>query len=122
MDFMIDVDSRVNVFEKYGVDCGVELMFLTTDPKFTKRSIGLKLTEFTLEMTREMKNSTDVSAKKPKIVMAMWTSPISNRIGTILEFDELYHCPYSEFEFKGRKLSDWMGDQNAKAVLAAKAL
>ncbi|XP_024881101.1 uncharacterized protein LOC112460579 isoform X1 [Temnothorax curvispinosus] len=136
VDFMINVDSRVNLFKHYYVDCILEIMFIATLPTYGKRRIGEMLITSSLELGEELRRDKNVripitihgsdevtnADAVPALVSAIMTSNYSYRIAMKLHFDVLLEVSYDEFEFNGKKYSERVGQEHRQAVLVAKRL
>ncbi|XP_050454551.1 arylalkylamine N-acetyltransferase-like 2 isoform X2 [Cataglyphis hispanica] len=136
VDFMRNVDSRINLFKHYNVSCILELMFLATHPAYGKRRIGELLVISSLELGKELKHGKNVRTsvtihdndeltnvdEKPTLASAIMTSNYSQRIATKLHFDQLMEISYDEFEFNGKKFSEKIDQEHQKCVLVAKRL
>ncbi|XP_077281325.1 uncharacterized protein LOC143907997 isoform X2 [Temnothorax americanus] len=136
VDFMINVDSRVNLFKHYYVDCILEIMFIATLPTYGKRRIGEMLITSSLELGEELRRDKNVripiaihgsdevtnADAVPALASAIMTSNYSYRIAMKLHFDVLLEVSYDEFEFNGKKYSERVGQEHRQAVLVAKRL
>ncbi|XP_049874770.1 uncharacterized protein LOC126372881 [Pectinophora gossypiella] len=141
INFMADVDGRCNLFEKYGVDCSLEIMFLATSRDHRRQKLGYILSKTSIDLAKKLKNGPvskitlqdlgpkyssmkprPVSDKIPKICQAIWTAEISQRIGKALNFTVHLTVPMKEFVFNGKTYADRLGDQNAFIEVAALAL
>lgn len=129
MQFMINVDSRVDLFKIFDTNCLLEIMFLATIPEYMGKAIGHKLCEYSIELGRELKNGTfkgylpsDLKNRKPKIVSAILTSTYSQKIGDRLDFQRIVEAFYNEFEFDGKTYSDRIGEIHPSSVLVAKPI
>lgn len=136
VDFMIDVDSRINLFKHYNVNCILEIMFLATHPTYEKRRIGELLVTSSLELGKELRRGKNVRTpvtihgsddlsnadKIPTLASAIMTSNYSQRITTKLHFDQLIEVSYDDFEFNGKKYSEKVNKEHQKCVLVAKRL
>ncbi|RLU16596.1 hypothetical protein DMN91_010664 [Ooceraea biroi] len=136
VDYMINIDSRINLFEHYNVDCILELMFLATLPEYGKRRIGELLISSSLELGRELKHGKNVRTpvtvygKKeltnnntiPTMVSGIMTSIYSQRIATKLHFERLLEVSYDDYEFGGKKFSERIDPKHSYSVLVTKRL
>ncbi|EZA59576.1 hypothetical protein X777_00419 [Ooceraea biroi] len=134
VDYMINIDSRINLFEHYNVDCILELMFLATLPEYGKRRIGELLISSSLELGRELKHGKNVRTpvtvygKKeltnnntiPTMVSGIMTSIYSQRIATKLHFERLLEVSYDDYEFGGKKFSERIDPKHSYSVLVTK--
>ncbi|XP_026316899.1 uncharacterized protein LOC113228000 [Hyposmocoma kahamanoa] len=131
INFMADVDGRCNLFEKYGVDCSLELMFLATLREFRDKKLGSILCKMSIELAKKLKNgpvskmtiqdlgpkycnmpSRAVTTKYPKMCQVIWTSEISQRIGRNLGFEVVIKEPLSKFVYKGKTFAERIGDDS----------
>ncbi|XP_011068339.1 PREDICTED: uncharacterized protein LOC105154479 [Acromyrmex echinatior] len=137
VDFMIDVDSRTNLFKHYYVNCILEIMFLATLPNYGKRRIGEMLVASSLELGKELRSSKNVripitihgsnkvtnANAVPTLVSAIMTSNYSYLIAMKLHFDQLLKVSYDEYEYNGKKYSERINSQeHRQCVLVAKRL
>ncbi|KAI4502002.1 hypothetical protein M0802_002684 [Mischocyttarus mexicanus] len=134
VDFMVEIDSRINLFNHYNVKCILELMFLSVLPTFCNRRIGELLISSSLEIARTLKHGDSakipVSIKGdnsifnyeaiPTLASAIFTSSYSKKIGKKLGFEMLVDLCYDDFEFDGKKYSEILGKDQKDCVLAAK--
>lgn len=133
MDFMINVDSRLDLFKHYNVRCIFELMFLATLPAYGKRGVGESLVTSSLALGKELRrdkikkipitidgsNELTNADKVPTLASAIMTSSYSQRIAAKLNFNQLMDVFYDEFEFNGKKFSERV-DNPKKCILVAK--
>lgn len=133
---MINVDSRINLFKHYYVNCILEIMFLATLPAHGKRRIGEMLITSSLELGNELRRGKNVripitihgnnevtnADAVPALVSAIMTSNYSYRIAMKLHFDVLLKVSYDEFEFNGKKFSERISQEHRQCVLVAKRL
>lgn len=136
VDFMINVDSRMNLFQHYGVDCILEFMFLATLPEYGRRRIGEQLVLSSLGLGRRLKRGENVrklvsvhgsnkltnESAMPSVASAIMTSKYSQRIAERLCFDRLLDVSYDEFEFNGTKYSEKIGNIHPQCALVARKL
>lgn len=116
MNYMIDMDQRINVFDQFQIDCVMEIMFLATVPEFERKGIGHDLTKYSILLAKELwkgigTEHIDNSLMKrvPKGVAALWTSSFSAKIGQKLGFQVLNTVPYNEFSFNGKTFDEVIG-------------
>lgn len=133
---MINVDSRINLFRHYNVNCILELMFLATLPDYGSRRIGELLVTSSLELGKELRRGKKVKTPVtihgsneltnadtvPVLASAIMTSNYSQRIAMKLHFDQLLEISYDEFEFDGKKFSETIGQEHQQCILVAKRL
>lgn len=136
VDFMINIDSRVDLFKHYNVDCILEIMFLATLPSFGRRRIGELMVSSSIEIARELKrgkkvktpvpmnsdNSITNEHAVPSLVSAIGTSTYSQKIMMKYGFEELVRVSYDELTYDGRKYSEKVGKEHPNCALVAKRL
>ncbi|XP_035722272.1 uncharacterized protein LOC118441670 isoform X1 [Vespa mandarinia] len=136
VDFMIDVDSRVNLFKHYNTKYILELMFLATLPNYGKRRIGELLISSTLEMARELKRGKSVKIPVtinnnnciknndiiPTLVSSILTSNYSKKICMKLGFETLLERNFDQYEFNGKKFNDRIDEEHWTFFLVAKRI
>jgi len=136
VEFMIDVDSRINLFKHYNVNCILELMFLATLPNYGCRRIGELLISSSLELGKELRRDKKVKTPVtihdsnelanadavPVLASAIMTSIYSQHIAMKLHFDQLLEIFYDNFEFNGKKFSERISQEHRQCTLVAKRL
>ncbi|ALC46663.1 CG31248 [Drosophila busckii] len=117
MNYMINMDTRIDVCAMYNIDCVLELMYLGTLPEFGCLGLGRALTEYTVKLAKEFaqgKNLEDVPKelhdKRPAAVTALWTSIYTQKIGKSLNFKVLNTVPFTEFKFDGKGFDERIGE------------
>ncbi|XP_017031142.1 uncharacterized protein [Drosophila kikkawai] len=113
MNFMIEMDEKIDVCDMYKMDCFLELMFLATLPSHERLGLGRSLSEFSIQFTRELgegKGLEDINeglrSKRPVAVTALWTSSFSQKLGKAIGFKVLNSVSYSEFSFNGKRFDE----------------
>ncbi|XP_030374706.1 uncharacterized protein LOC115624230 [Scaptodrosophila lebanonensis] len=113
MDFMIEVDEKIDVFAMYKMDCLCELMFLATLPSYERLGLGTTLAKYTVELTRELSKGVglediapELRDKRPAAVTALWTSSFSQRVGKRNGFKVLNTVPYKDLTFDGKRFDE----------------
>lgn len=124
LQFMIDADASCNLFEHCNVDCLLEIMFLGTLPEFRGRKIATKLCEVSVKLARLLKMGENIKVSiddenqqlplqpVPKLVSAIFTSFISQRIGDVLGFEVAVDISYDKFTFNGQTYTSLLGPTN----------
>lgn len=131
--FMNDVDDLCNLFDYCQVDCLLEIMFLAVLPEYGCRGIGKELCKLSIEIAKQL--SKGINVKKPlqkdqkfalepipKVVSAIFTSFISQKIGKALEFEVATEQSYDLFEFEGKNFSSAIGKETPKTSLQFKKI
>ncbi|XP_037729109.1 uncharacterized protein LOC119559951 [Drosophila subpulchrella] len=112
MDFMIEVDGRIDVCAMYNMDCFCELMFLATLPSHERLGLGRSLAQFTIELTKELAEGKGLDideklrSKRPAAVTALWSSSFSQKVGKATNFKVLDAVSYSEFTYNGKRFDE----------------
>ncbi|XP_065091388.1 uncharacterized protein LOC135712338 [Ochlerotatus camptorhynchus] len=129
MQYMITMDSKVNLFEKFNIDCLFEIMFLATLPEFEGKGIGSALVSCSIELAKLLKNGQaienlpdDSKHKRPKMVSALFTSRISQKVGSKNHFKQINEVPHSEFVFHGKTYTDRIGPEHPTSILVVKEI
>lgn len=129
MSYMIEMDSRVDLFEYFKIDCLLEIMFLGVIPEYEKKGIGAKLCEVSIDIAKGIKNETNlellkphVKDKRPKLVSALFTSNYSQKVGQKLQFKTIYEESYENFVFNDQKFSSRIGLLHPTSTLVAKEI
>ncbi|CAK9818132.1 hypothetical protein ANTPLA_LOCUS9642 [Anthophora plagiata] len=137
VDFMINVDARINLFRHYNAECIFEIMFLATLPGMQKRRIGEVLVSSSIEVANELKrngitvkipvtvnddNTMQNLEAIPSLVSAIMTSNYSQKIAAKCGFESLVTVGYDQFNFNGKTFSERIGKEHQNCVLVAKRL
>ncbi|XP_053659745.1 uncharacterized protein LOC128708789 [Anopheles marshallii] len=129
MQYMITMDAKVNLFERFNVRCLLEIMFLATLPNYEGHGVGTRLVAESVRLAEELKSGKAVPAAsgessvahdKPQLVSALFTSRISQRVGEKVGFTVINQVPHSEFVYKGRTYSDRIGPDHPFSTLVVK--
>lgn len=113
---MLQCDGFIDIFEHYKATKVMEVMFVSVLPEHSKRNIGLELVQFDLELANELY----ANFKGPEVVVALYTSRYSQRIGEKLGFEKLKTVPYSELEYDGVKHSEKIAPEHVGIIVMAK--
>ncbi|XP_043602826.1 uncharacterized protein LOC122576498 isoform X1 [Bombus pyrosoma] len=136
VDFMIDIDAKMNLFKHYNTDCIFEIMFLATLPNNQKRRIGELLVSTSIEVAKELKKGNAVKTPVtingdntiqnleavPNLVSAIMTSNYSQKISAKCGFESLVSTNYKEFQFNGKSFNERIGNEHLNCLLVAKRL
>lgn len=129
MSYMIEMDSKVDVFDMYKIDCLVELMFTGVIPKYEKRGIGTKLSEVAIMIAKGLKEgkyrdllADHVKDKIPQLVAVLWTSSYSQKVGEKLGFTTLHTESYENFSYEGQTFASRIGEAHPFSTLAVKTI
>lgn len=113
MNFMIEADSRVNLFEKYNVDLLFEIMFLGVLPEYGGNGIGYELCKYSISLARQL----DL-----KLVTSLFTGLYSQKIGKKLGFNVIIEESFNNFSFNDKTFAERNGDDNLVYHLVAKII
>lgn len=134
IEFMLDVDSKMDLFKHFNVNCILELMFVATLPEYSKRRIGELLISSSIEMAKELKRGKNVKIPVtidgddtiqnyeaiPKLITFIGTSIYTAKIGKKLGFETLLELSFDEYEYEGKTYRETLADDNKTFVLVAK--
>uniref|UniRef100_A0A8W7PNJ7 N-acetyltransferase domain-containing protein n=1 Tax=Anopheles coluzzii TaxID=1518534 RepID=A0A8W7PNJ7_ANOCL len=100
LNYMIAMDAKVNLFERYGVSCFMDIMYLATLPTYSGHGIATRLVEQSVQLARDLKNGTIVlesnDQSPPELISALFSSNISQRVGEKVGFTFIKEVPHSE--------------------------
>lgn len=130
MNYMITMDSKIDLFDHFKIDTLFEIMFLAVLPQYRGRQIGFMLCECSVQLAEKLKNDesecellhASIKTRRPKVVSALWTSNITKKIGSKLGFDVVLEESYDNFVFNGKPFSARIPKENQTSVLGAKRL
>ncbi|PZC84318.1 hypothetical protein B5X24_HaOG205513 [Helicoverpa armigera] len=130
IEWMAEVDGRCNFFEKYNVDCSLEIMFLATLREHRYHKLGTVLCRISIELAKKLKNGpvsqmtvqdlgpnySNMVARKPvakipKICQALWTAEPTQKIGKVLNFEVGIRVSFNEFYYDGKSYSERLGKE-----------
>ncbi|XP_015116885.1 uncharacterized protein LOC107041041 isoform X2 [Diachasma alloeum] len=136
VDIMILVDSQVDLFKHYNVDCILEVMFLATLSSHRGRRIAELLVASSIEIARQLKRGKDVQTPVevagtdaitnpncvPGLVSAIMSSNYSQRLAEKLGFNSLAEVSFEDYVFDGKKASERINDVHKSWRLVAKRI
>ncbi|XP_052902170.1 uncharacterized protein LOC128309746 [Anopheles moucheti] len=129
MQYMITMDAKVNLFERFNVRCLLEIMFLATLPNYEGHGVGTRLVAESVRLAEELKSGKAVPTApgessgafdKPQLVSALFTSRISQRVGEKVGFTVINQVSHSEFVYKERTFTDRIGPAHPFSTLVVK--
>uniref|UniRef100_A0A182QEG6 N-acetyltransferase domain-containing protein n=1 Tax=Anopheles farauti TaxID=69004 RepID=A0A182QEG6_9DIPT len=129
MQYMITMDAKVNLFERFGVSCLLEIMFLATLPDYGGCGIATRLVQESVRLAEDIKagkaapstqDGASSASTKPQLVSALFTSRISQRVGEKAGFTVINQVPYTEFVYKDRPFTDRIGPDHPFSTLVVK--
>jgi hypothetical protein len=124
------MEVNVDIFKHYGITTIMDHMFLATHVDYYKNNIGRGLVAATVDMARAINKGEDVGVplsddkypwknkKIPRVqaVIALFTSPISQRIGKSLGWDNISVTRYDKLFYKGEPYSSRLDKNNKTTV------
>lgn len=130
LQYMIAMDAKVNLFERYNISCLLEIMYLSTLPNYAGYGIATLLVEQSVRLAEKLKNATEVAIfnhtnshltqlrnpKRPQIVSALFSSKISQRIGEKVGFTFVMEVQHSEFVFKDKTFAERVPDHPSSKI------
>lgn len=129
MNYMIEMDAKIDIFEKFNINCLIELMFIGVIPQYEKRGIATKIAEIAVLIAKGLKEGKFIEllpdhlkSKRPQLVAALWTSRFSQKVGANLDFVTLYEESYENFTFKGKTFASRIGPTHPTSTLAVKTI
>lgn len=128
IEWMAEIDGKCNFFEKYNIDCSLEIMFLATLREHRHRRLGRDLCSASIELAKKLKNGpvsqmsvqdlgpkySHMPARKPinkvpKICQALWTAEPTQKIGKALNFEVGMRVSFNEFYYDGKSYGERLG-------------
>jgi GNAT superfamily N-acetyltransferase len=123
------MEEKVDIFEHYGVTTIMDHMFLATHADYYQKGIGRGLVAATVHMARAINRGEDVGVpisddkypwkdkKLPQVqaIIALFTSPISQKIGKSLGWEEISITRYDQLFYKGESYSSRL-DKNIQTT------
>lgn len=132
LEFMMDFDGRCDLFSALNVDCLLEIMFLATLPSHRGKKISLKLCEASLLLAEALCGGDNVKVPlddeilslepAPKVVWAIFTSFISQRIGEKLGFTRELAVSYDDLTYDGEKYSSKIDSKTPNVTIEYKRI
>lgn len=124
------IESRVDVFQKYNARGAMEIFYIGTDPKCQERGIGQEITEKSLEVARGLRarklkqicvaDEIVNEHVRPEVVFAVAASKFSQRIFEKLNFETLAEVRYEDYVRGSKRMSDRIGHVHKTAKLTAR--
>lgn len=124
---MINADSRCDLFKYYNVDCLLEMMFLATLLEYRGKGLATKLTEASILIAKALFRGENVKVPidekplslkpVPKVVSAIYTSYITQKIGVKMGFNRTAVISYEEYMYKGKSFASRIGPTSPNTTL-----
>lgn len=126
MRVMIELGAYSDLFAINRCDALLEVMFLGVLPSYARRSIGLKLVEYSLQLGRELKAGQHAdllptaelraAARRLGGATAMYASNYSKAIGRRLGFVQHAEMFYDRMEFDGKIVQERIPDALQRSI------
>lgn len=120
------ISSKVDIFEKYDIDCYLQLGHLITLPEYRIKKVGSEMNNFIMEWFNEWHANPEkayfipehLRFPPPQLCAWLLTSKYSQRIDRESPFVErLKTFSYKDFSLNGKSFADRVGDQDLVAIL-----
>ncbi|XP_039280447.1 uncharacterized protein LOC120350566 [Nilaparvata lugens] len=98
IDFMIEMDSFIDIFSKFQVDQVLELMFIAVNPEYRRRGIATSLIDFSLDVIKKENSAI-------KLASSLATSSFTYKILKKLHFEEVLKKELNDFSFNNEPYS-----------------
>ncbi|RZF42163.1 hypothetical protein LSTR_LSTR004312 [Laodelphax striatellus] len=98
IDFMIEMDSFIDIFSKFQVDQVLELMFVSVNPDFRRRGIASLLIKSSLDVIRQENSAI-------KLASSLATSSFTYKILKKLQFEAVLRKEFDDFSFNSEPYS-----------------
>ena len=120
----------MDVFKQYGVSNLMDHMFLATHPDYYRIGIGLQTVAATAKLAEALHKGEDVlvpisedkypwkkiPAPRSEIVIALFTSPKSQKIGSKLGWEETSVVSYEDLFYEGKSYASRLDKSNNCSV------
>lgn len=125
--FLDDIESSVDIFERYQANVAMELFYLGTNPRYQGRGIGRKMVHKCIDFARGLSNGTARRASidgtlldactPPELMFGVFASSFSQRIADKVGFETLYEIRYDDYVFDGKTMAQRIGGDQKTAKL-----
>jgi len=129
----VQMEEKVDIFKHYGITTIMDHMFLVTHHEYYRQSIGRGLVAATVEIARALNRGEDVTVPisyesypwknktPPKVqaVIALFTSPISQKIAQSSGWEEIFVFKYDQLFYKVKSYRSRLDENNQTTVYMA---
>uniref|UniRef100_A0A8D8F672 (northern house mosquito) hypothetical protein n=1 Tax=Culex pipiens TaxID=7175 RepID=A0A8D8F672_CULPI len=122
MQYNITMDAKVDLFQRFGIDCLFEIMFLATQVGFEGKGIASALVACSVKLAKKLKSLNDLTSRRPKLVSSLFTSRYSQSVGRKNNFKELLEVPHAEFVFRGKTYADRIGPDHPSSIIMVREI
>ncbi|XP_008547644.1 uncharacterized protein LOC103571298 [Microplitis demolitor] len=135
IDSFIDVESRVDLFERYNADCIMEMTFLAARRDYRRRGIAGLLVSSSIKLGRQLYKGMPVNISVnndgksitngdniPSLIAATMSSKYSQKLLDKFAFVKVLEVSLNEVMFEGISLSEKIGNTNQTAIIGVKSL
>ncbi|XP_017887392.1 uncharacterized protein LOC108629305 isoform X2 [Ceratina calcarata] len=127
--FLDDIESSVDIFERYKASTAMELFYLGTNPQYQGRGIGRKMVHKCIDFARGLSKGTtrrisidggalDLDAP-PELIFGVFASNFSQRIADKVGFETLHEIRYDDYVFDGKTMAQRIGSDHKTAKFQA---
>jgi len=127
------MEEKVDIFEHYGITTVMDHMFLVTHHEYYQKGIGRGLVAATVEIARALNRGEDVAVPisyesypwnnktPPKVqaVISLFTSPVSQKIGQSLGWEEIFIAKYDQLFYNGKSYASRLDKNNDVIIYMA---
>lgn len=125
---MVEADAKVDIYEKYGVNTMLEMMFMAAYPEYGRHGIGGVLGKSVEDLAVQLKQGIDLDQflepgqPAPPVVATIATTPSTHKVCKYLNCDLLVREKMSDFSPKLRKFVDNLDDPGKVYEVHAKRI
>ncbi|XP_067614980.1 uncharacterized protein [Eurosta solidaginis] len=115
-NFLERVEIKSDIYNVLQIDCVMEIVFLSTSARLSKRGLASILTEYSINYARRLKErllshedeqpAENVRSLTPSAVCSLFTSLFTQRIGRKFGFEILVKVPFTDFSFDGKTFAE----------------
>jgi hypothetical protein len=127
------MEEKVDIFKHYGITTIMDHMFLATHCDYYQQGIGRGLVAATVDIARALNRGEEVAVPisdesypwkhktPPKVqaVIALYTSPVSQKIAQSLGWEEIFIAKYDQLFYKGKSYGSRLDENNQVSVYMA---
>ncbi|KAJ9596513.1 hypothetical protein L9F63_012455 [Diploptera punctata] len=126
LNFVLQLEDKVDIADYFQIDSFMDHMFLATHPDYYGKGIGLKTVAASVEIAKALYKGEDVAVPisedkypwkktpipRPQIVIALFTSPLSQKIGKKLGWNLVAEFSYEDLFYEGKSYASRLDKDN----------